>query len=211
MSGLEAIQKIRDLGFETLIVFFRDSSTRSEHITPILQNGANICCFKPETITELKDLFGMEISPTSLKVQVGGSSADLSDDNLSSKPSSDIVFGGNVSPLSSVANPSPKDDVRNKTVDDLPERKHEEEKKESAPNSPTQGSTTPANLPFGRELRILLVEDSMANSKMIQRMIQSWGCTAIPAFNGKEAVTKFEEKEHFDVVLMDKEMPGKKM
>lgn len=54
---------------------------------------------------------------------------------------------------------------------------------------------------------ILLVEDNRTNQKVAKLMLESagWKCTL--ADNGKVAVSKISEGTHFDVILMDCQMP----
>jgi signal transduction histidine kinase len=69
-----------------------------------------------------------------------------------------------------------------------------------------------------RSRRVLIVEDSATNSKLLGKMITKWNWEASFASNGKEAVSLFEQflshadgradASPFDLVIMDKEMPG---
>lgn len=54
--------------------------------------------------------------------------------------------------------------------------------------------------------RVLLVEDNPVNREVALNMLQVLRCDAEIAVNGQEAVAKVRE-QHFDVVLMDCEMP----
>lgn len=56
-------------------------------------------------------------------------------------------------------------------------------------------------------LRLLVAEDTPFNQKFIQRLLERWGLTAVPARDGKEALERFAA-EPFDAVLMDVQMPG---
>jgi signal transduction histidine kinase/CheY-like chemotaxis protein len=60
-------------------------------------------------------------------------------------------------------------------------------------------------------LRVLVVEDNAANSKLLKRMLTTWGVTVTQAFNGLEAVAIVAmchpNDPPFDLILMDKEMP----
>jgi two-component system sensor histidine kinase/response regulator len=58
----------------------------------------------------------------------------------------------------------------------------------------------------GRHLRILLAEDNAINQLLAVRMLEKQGCTVALANNGKEALSALE-REKFDVVLMDVQMP----
>jgi len=58
----------------------------------------------------------------------------------------------------------------------------------------------------GRNLRILLAEDNAINQLLATRMLEKQGFTVSLANNGKEALAALE-REKFDVVLMDIQMP----
>ena len=57
-----------------------------------------------------------------------------------------------------------------------------------------------------QELRILLVEDNTMNQVLAQRLIQKWGHKLTVAGNGRQALAALE-KEKFDLILMDVQMP----
>jgi len=57
-----------------------------------------------------------------------------------------------------------------------------------------------------RSLRILVAEDNVVNQKLAQRLLQKRGHTVRVANNGKEALDLLE-RESFDLVLMDVQMP----
>ena len=57
-----------------------------------------------------------------------------------------------------------------------------------------------------RPLRILLAEDMEVNLELTKEILKKKGHTVVAARNGREAVSVFE-REAFDVVLMDVEMP----
>lgn len=57
-----------------------------------------------------------------------------------------------------------------------------------------------------RPLKILLAEDSVVNQKLAVALLEPRGHTLIVADNGREAVRRVEE-DHFDLVLMDVQMP----
>jgi len=67
--------------------------------------------------------------------------------------------------------------------------------------------TTRYSLPSGEsKCRVLLVEDNRVNQTVAMHVLASLGYTADIAENGREAVTALE-KSHYDVVLMDIQMP----
>lgn len=69
---------------------------------------------------------------------------------------------------------------------------------QNAPGSGTRYSQPP--------VRILLVDDSAVNQKIVLKMLDNAGILAETADNGKEA-TDAVKKNHYDVVLMDIQMP----
>jgi two-component system, sensor histidine kinase and response regulator len=64
----------------------------------------------------------------------------------------------------------------------------------------------PAGVPSGRSLRILLAEDVVVNQMLAVRLLEKHGHTVVVANNGREALTVLE-RERFDLVLMDVQMP----
>jgi len=64
----------------------------------------------------------------------------------------------------------------------------------------------PENEPVLDYLSVLLVEDNMVNRTLALEMLQRLGCDAMHAGNGVEALDALE-KQQFDVVLMDCQMP----
>jgi signal transduction histidine kinase/CheY-like chemotaxis protein len=64
----------------------------------------------------------------------------------------------------------------------------------------------PENEPVLDHLSVLLVEDNMVNRTLALEMLQRLGCDAMHAGNGVEALDMLE-KQDFDVVLMDCQMP----
>ena len=58
----------------------------------------------------------------------------------------------------------------------------------------------------GRELHVLLVEDNAVNQKIGARILERQGYTVILASHGREAIEAMESS-HFDVILMDVQMP----
>jgi len=72
-------------------------------------------------------------------------------------------------------------------------------------------SAIPVELPVSedksrRSLRILLAEDNAINQKLAVRILEKRGHRVVVAGNGKEAVEALE-REQFDLVLMDVQMP----
>ncbi len=57
-----------------------------------------------------------------------------------------------------------------------------------------------------RQLRILLVEDNPVNRKLATRMLEKMGHSVSLACNGREALS-VTEKERFDLIFMDVQMP----
>ncbi|HEX9085546.1 MAG TPA: response regulator, partial [Gemmatimonadaceae bacterium] len=58
----------------------------------------------------------------------------------------------------------------------------------------------------GKSLRVLVAEDNAVNQKLASSILQRAGHNAILVINGREAVAAVE-RERFDVVLMDVQMP----
>jgi CheY-like chemotaxis protein/HPt (histidine-containing phosphotransfer) domain-containing protein len=58
----------------------------------------------------------------------------------------------------------------------------------------------------GRSLRILLAEDVVVNQMLAVRLLEKHGHTVVVANNGREALAALE-RERFDLVLMDVQMP----
>jgi CheY-like chemotaxis protein len=64
----------------------------------------------------------------------------------------------------------------------------------------------PAVAVHGRALSILLTEDNLVNQRVATRLLEKRGHTVMVANNGREAVNALE-RERFDLVLMDVQMP----
>ncbi len=58
----------------------------------------------------------------------------------------------------------------------------------------------------GYPSRVLVAEDSRVNQELIRRLLEKWGHIAVLAEDGQKALALFE-KENFDLVLMDLQMP----
>jgi CheY-like chemotaxis protein len=65
---------------------------------------------------------------------------------------------------------------------------------------------TPTSTAEERPLRVLLAEDNIVNQRLAVRILEKRGHSAVVACNGKEALALLE-REPFDLVLMDLEMP----
>ncbi len=76
---------------------------------------------------------------------------------------------------------------------------------------PDMGSSTPdlgEHVHGGnRRLNILLAEDNAINREMVVAMLETMGHGVVVAENGREALYAFE-KQKFDLILMDIQMPG---
>jgi two-component system, sensor histidine kinase and response regulator len=73
----------------------------------------------------------------------------------------------------------------------------------------TPAKTSPVPEQFGkgmRGLRILLVEDNEVNQELAQSLLKKYGHSVLLANNGREALSAWE-KESFDLILMDLQMP----
>jgi len=57
-----------------------------------------------------------------------------------------------------------------------------------------------------KRIRVLLAEDNLVNQKVGMKLLEKIGCSVEIAANGKEAVRAWESG-HFDVILMDCQMP----
>ena len=60
-----------------------------------------------------------------------------------------------------------------------------------------------------RSLNVLVAEDNKVNSKLVKAMLKKLGHSATIVENGKMAVQYLEERDVYDIVLMDVQMPGK--
>jgi len=71
------------------------------------------------------------------------------------------------------------------------------------PVAPATSSTPPTPT---RKLRVLLAEDNAVNQRLVVKLMEKKGHTLVVTNNGKEALAAWE-RERFDVVLMDVQMP----
>ncbi|VDB99941.1 unnamed protein product [Peniophora sp. CBMAI 1063] len=62
-----------------------------------------------------------------------------------------------------------------------------------------------------RGLNVLLVEDNLINQTILNRQLKTLGCTTVLADHGLQAIDRLRDRaaagQHFDVILMDCEMP----
>ena len=59
----------------------------------------------------------------------------------------------------------------------------------------------------GPALDVLLVEDNPINQQLALRLLEKWGHRPVLAANGADAVAQVAAGKHFDLVLMDMQMP----
>jgi PAS domain S-box-containing protein len=74
-------------------------------------------------------------------------------------------------------------------------------------NRPASPQVTHAIAQHRRSLRLLVAEDNTTNQKLLVELFKPRGDHIVMVANGQEAVERFTA-EHFDVVLMDIQMPG---
>lgn len=58
-----------------------------------------------------------------------------------------------------------------------------------------------------KDIKVLVVEDSIANQELIKAYFDSIGCQGDYALNGQEAIEKIKRRD-YDLCLMDMQMPG---
>lgn len=75
-----------------------------------------------------------------------------------------------------------------------------------SPTAATPGPASPEARPSGRACRILLVDDSVDNRKLVLSFFRSFPFQWDTADNGADAVERFK-KQHYDLILMDVQMP----
>jgi CheY-like chemotaxis protein/HPt (histidine-containing phosphotransfer) domain-containing protein len=84
---------------------------------------------------------------------------------------------------------------------------HQSQRKEPAATaSPISASTADGQTPAGQRLWLLLAEDNPVNQTLARRMLEKRGHLVVVAGNGREALAALE-REPFDLVLMDVQMP----
>ena len=70
----------------------------------------------------------------------------------------------------------------------------------------TAADVLPDRLPAKAPLRVLVAEDNLVNQIVAERILMSLGCSIAKVNNGREAVEAVN-REHFDLILMDIQMP----
>jgi two-component system, sensor histidine kinase and response regulator len=81
--------------------------------------------------------------------------------------------------------------------------------REVVANAIASPESTSRSTPAGQALanvRVLIVDDNEVNRKVAGRMLEKWGCSAQTAASGLAALSALE-KDLYDVVLMDVQMP----
>jgi CheY-like chemotaxis protein len=58
-----------------------------------------------------------------------------------------------------------------------------------------------------KSLRVLLAEDNKINMMVAKKALTSFGATVDAAYDGVEALSRLEDFPHYDIVLLDLEMP----
>jgi signal transduction histidine kinase/ActR/RegA family two-component response regulator len=77
----------------------------------------------------------------------------------------------------------------------------------AAPEAPTSPQRAETGRRAAPGLRILVAEDNPINQKVIARMLETEGHRVTVAADGRQAL-EFIEREPFDLILMDVQMPG---
>jgi CheY-like chemotaxis protein len=80
-------------------------------------------------------------------------------------------------------------------------------KQEDASASPLSSRHAPRDARLAAGRRILLAEDNPVNQKLAARLLEKRGHTVVIAADGREALAALD-KEPFDLVFMDVQMPG---
>jgi CheY-like chemotaxis protein len=65
----------------------------------------------------------------------------------------------------------------------------------------------PAHLPFNKKGKILVTEDDESNLLLIKMMLKKMDISFVVAFNGQEALEKYEKEPGIQLVLMDINLP----
>ena len=64
-----------------------------------------------------------------------------------------------------------------------------------------------SDLPSLRGLRVLVAEDNPVNMTIARKFLQRWDVVVVEAVNGKEAMDILEQDPHFNIILLDLDMP----
>ncbi|MCP3889786.1 MAG: response regulator [Desulfobulbaceae bacterium] len=70
-----------------------------------------------------------------------------------------------------------------------------------------KASSPLSRLPDFNNMQVLLVEDNIINQEVAKGLLELSHCTVVVANNGQEAVEAIASNSHFDLVLMDVQMP----
>ena len=71
---------------------------------------------------------------------------------------------------------------------------------------PVAATRADGDTPVGRPLKVLVAEDNAVNQRVILRLLEKYGHKAVVANHGGEAIAALD-REDFDVVFMDVQMP----
>jgi PAS domain S-box-containing protein len=74
-----------------------------------------------------------------------------------------------------------------------------------APNPPGVRPFTPSDFINGK--RLLIVDDNATNRRILSLQTQSWGFIPFTAVSGKEALELLDRGDHFDLTILDVQMP----
>ncbi|HTU90153.1 MAG TPA: PAS domain S-box protein [Gemmataceae bacterium] len=125
-----------------------------------------------------------------------------------------VLMGGRIeveSPVSRVASANREDTLGSLTQPRLPGSRFYFSGQfglvqEAGTSDPAEAAKTPARAGEDHPLRVLLAEDNIVNQRLAVRILEKRGHSAVVACNGKEALDLLE-RQPFDLVLMDLEMP----
>jgi PleD family two-component response regulator len=82
-----------------------------------------------------------------------------------------------------------------------------EERRAEAGERPARPGRVLYSAAHGRRPRVLLIEDSLVNRRILRKLLESFGIDASDAEHGQRAVELTLQGESFDLILVDKEMP----
>lgn len=77
----------------------------------------------------------------------------------------------------------------------------------SCKQSKDQNNQSMSRSPSDLGIHVLVVEDNLINREVAIGLLESMGCTAEFADNGKDALDLFQTDQGFDLILMDLQMP----